>query len=214
MAFVTNHKKTSEQREFGTILEAQKIFKDITNDIELRTQAFEYMVKNKSIKYILRVLQAPCTINNNADNLFTDFAFISFMKKEKTKEDIQEMLEILKSDDAYLRNQAIGFLQEYGEDVKEFLRKLLDDDDKDIRIFAINILGDVRYEDSVDMLRYLLTKETATPDPDINVIMTAVDYIGEIGSSEDISLLEAIKMEFDEPYVAFGIDTAISRIKG
>ena len=86
----------------------------------------------------------------------------------------------------------------------------MNNEDKDIRIFAINILGDVSYDDSIEILRYFLLKER-----DINAMMTAVDYLGEIGSKEDIALLEAIKVEHkDEPYVEFAIDTAISRIKG
>ena len=78
-----------------------------------------------------------------------------------------------------------------------------------MRIFAINILGDVNYEDSLDLLRYIIMKEK-----DINVLMTAVDYLGEIGEERDIALLEALKEEFkDEEYVAFGINLAIERIR-
>ena len=117
---------------------------------------------------------------------------------------------MLKSDNAYLRNAVITFLQEYGTDAKEFILRLMEDKDKDIRIFAINILGDVKYEDSVEMLRHFIVQEN-----DINALMTAVDYFGEIGNSSDIELLQAIKQDKkDNAYVEFGIDMAISRIKG
>ena len=58
------------------------------------------------------------------------------------------------------------------------------------------------------MLREFIKNET-----DINSLMTAIDYMGEIGSEEDIPLLEEIKEKFNDPYVSFGIDLAIDRIK-
>jgi len=60
------------------------------------------------------------------------------------------------------------------------------------------------------MLRYFLAQED-----DVNAMMTAVDYMGEIGSMEDIPLLETLKVGHkDDPYVVFGVDMAINRIKG
>ena len=120
------------------------------------------------------------------------------------------MFKMLKSDNAYLRNAVITFLQDYGKDAKEFILQLMDDKDEDIRIFAINILGDVRFVDSVEMLRHFIAKES-----DVNALMTAVDYLGEIGDERDIELLEAIKKDnADDSYVIFGADMAIKRING
>ena len=124
------------------------------------------------------------------------------------------MLRMLKSDNAYLRNAVISFLHNYGEEVEAFLQKLLTDPDRDVRIFAVNILGDVRFERATEMLRHFITREIAEGH-DINALMTAVDYLGELGSVEDIPLLQAVKKEFpDDPYVTFGVDLAIERIRG
>ena len=215
MALVKGKVTTEDIREFSEFVEAQRVFEDHSEDEDRRLSALDYIIRHKEIKYVLRILHQLFANNNIDGHIFIDYAFSMFPSRPKRDEDFEQMFAMLKSDDAYLRNQAIRFLQEYGEEAKEFLRKLLDNDDKDIRIFAINILGDVRYEDSVEMLRYLLMKETAESTPNINVIMTAVDYMGEIGNSDDIELLGAIKQQFeDEPYVQFGIDTAIQRIKG
>jgi hypothetical protein len=59
------------------------------------------------------------------------------------------------------------------------------------------------------MLIELLEKET-----DINVAMTAVDYMAEIGEVEDIPLLETVKSRFQDAYVDFAIDNAIRSIRG
>ena len=215
MALVKSTEQKNDNREFNEFVDAQKVFENHNEDSDRRIEALDYIIRHKEIKYTLRMLHELFANNDIDGHIYIDYAFSMFPSKPKRDEDFGEMFEMLKSDDAYLRNQAITFLQTYGEDAKDFLRTLLDNDDKDIRIFAINILGDVRYDDSIEMLRYLLIKETAELSPDVNVIMTAIDYLGEIGSEEDVGLLGAIQEQFnDEPYVQFGIDATIERIKG
>ena len=207
-----NEEKTI--RTFSEFLEAKEIFEDKNAEQELRLKALDYIIGHKEIKYVLRMLNEIFNTNEVNDHVYIDYAFAMFPNKPKREEDFNEMFKILQSNNAYLRNQAIIFLREYGEEAEEFLKKLLDNPDKDIRIFAINILGDIKFDGSIELLRYLLLKEI-TDSKDVNVIMTAVDYLGEIGEERDIELLEAIKKEFsDEPYVTFGIDLAIDKIKG
>jgi len=207
-------KRVDEQkhdvREFSEFDEAKEVFEDGTKSIDERIEALDYILRHKEIYFVLRILSELFKENRVDDHPLIDYAFSNFGVKPKREEDFDEMFKMLKSDNAYLRNMAIKFLQEFGVEAKPFLEKLMNNEDKDIRIFAINILGDVRYEDSVDMLRYFILKEQ-----DINAMMTAVDYLGEIGSEQDIELLEAVKADHkDEPYVQFAIDTAIERIKG
>jgi len=117
---------------------------------------------------------------------------------------------MLQGQNVYLRNMVIKYLRENGEYAVSYLQELMNNPDKDTRIFAINIIGDVKFEESVSMLRYFIAQEG-----DINAMMTAVDYLGEIGTLEDIDLLEAVKKEHgSNPYVVFGVDMAIQRIKG
>lgn len=207
-------KKSSEDsglvRAFKEFKDAEQVFKDGAKSIDERIQALDYILSHNEIYYVLKMLSRSFRENRVDDHPLIDFAFSNFSTKPKREEDFDEIFKMLKSDNAYLRNMAIKFLQEFGVEAKPFVEKLMGSEDRDIRIFAINILGDVRYDDSVDMLRYFILKEK-----DVNAMMTAVDYLGEIGSEEDIKLLEAIKDDFkDEPYVQFGIDTAIERLKG
>jgi len=210
MALKRVEEQVSDVREFNSFDDAESTFIDSKKSIDERIEALDYILRHKEIHFVLKILSELFRENRVDDHPLIDYAFSNFGTKPKREEDFDEMFKMLKSDNAYLRNMAIKFLQEFGVEAKPFLEKLMNDEDKDIRIFAINILGDVRYEDSVDMLRYFILKEK-----DINAMMTAVDYLGEIGSEEDIKLLEAIKKDFkDEPYVQFAIDTAIDRIKG
>ncbi len=153
---------------------------------------------------------------------------ISYIKKEDADKDIstkiaavisnmdpddvpiESIMDMLKLGNAYARNLGISMLRDFGNTIKYYIVKFLIGDDRDLRIFAINVLGDVNFAESRDMLVELLEKEQ-----DINVAMTAVDYMAEIGEIEDIPLLESLKERFgDDVYAQFAVDGAIKSIKG
>jgi len=200
---------TGNVRIFNEFLEAKETFENKTNPVDLRLSALEYIINHKEIFYTLRMLTEMFNKNDDKDHVFIDYAFANFQIFPKREEDLKLLLDMLKSENAYLRNATIVFLQQHGKEAKDFIYSLMKSEDKDIRIFAINILGDVKFEDSIDMLREFIKNET-----DINALMTAIDYMGEIGEISDIPLLEEIKNKFNDAYVSFGIDLAIDRIKG
>jgi HEAT repeat protein len=201
-------KRDTKVRIFNEFIEAKEVFENPNNPEEMRIEALDYILRRKEIFYVLKILSNLFQTNDDKNHIFIDYAFSNFEYHPKREEDFEMMFKMLKSDNAYLRNSAILFLQQYGVEVKSFIHKLMADNDRDIRIFAINILGDVKFEDSVDMLREFIKNET-----DINALMTAIDYMGEIGEYEDIELLETIKQKFNDDYITFGIDLAIDRIK-
>jgi len=209
MAFIKSDEKY-ETRVFRTFLEAQKVFENQLEEESSRLDALNYILGHQEISYVLDMLLDMFGSINNKDHYLIDHAFANFGKKPKREDDYHILFKLLKSDNAYLRNKAITFLQDYGEDAKSFIKKLLTNSDNDIKIFAVNILGDVKYEDSREMLLQLIKGEQ-----NVNVLMTAVDYLGEIGELEDIDVLEEIKSDFSsDPYVCFGIDVAIDKIRG
>jgi HEAT repeat protein len=208
MAFIKSD-MVYETRVFRTFLEAQEVFENIELDINDRVEALTYLLNHKEISYILDTLFSQYNIKDNIDFSLIDHAFANFAVKPRRDDDYNSILKMLDSKNAYLRNKAITFLQDSGEDAKKFLINLLQNKDRDIRIFAVNVLGDVKYEDSRDILM-----ESIQNEDDINVLMTSIDYIGEIGKKEDIPILEKLKDKFPtEPYVAFGINIAIEKIE-
>lgn len=148
--------------------------------------------------------------HNDVDkNIATKIAStISSMEPDEAP--IEKIMDLLKLENAYIRNLGISMLRDFGDSIKYYIVKFLIGDDRDLRIFAINVLGDVNFSESREMLVELLEGEE-----DINVAMTAVDYMSEIGEEKDIPLLESLKERFEnEVYVEFAVNGAIAMIKG
>ena len=210
MALKPKIKQEKVETKFKSHVEAQVVLKDLAKTQDERVEALEYLIETQDISHILKLTNLLFAQNRLEDHIYIDMVFGSFYGKSKSDEDYDNFTISLQSINVYLRNAAITYLQNSDEEAAVFIEKLLRSDNKDIRIFAINILGDVKYEKSVDMLRYFLAQED-----DVNAMMTAVDYLGEIGSEEDIPLLETLKVAHkDDPYVMFGVNMAIDRIKG
>ena len=146
----------SDVKKFNSFDEAKAVFIDKSKSVDDRIEALDYILKQKEIYFVLKMLNELFKENDVKEHPLIDYAFANFGLKPKEEKDFNEIFNMLKSDNAYLRNAAIKFLQEYGKEAKPFIEKLLNNDDKDIRIFAINILGDVNYEDSLDLLRYVI----------------------------------------------------------
>jgi HEAT repeat protein len=118
------------------------------------------------------------------------------------------LVECLRSEDAGLRNEAIEAMKQLPEEVAAIMRGLLADSSPDVRIFAVNILESLRHPEVEAWLIRVIDD-----DPHLNVCATAVDLLGEVGSSSAIKALRRLKMRFaDEPYIQFAADLALKRI--
>ena len=71
--------------------------------------------------------------------------FTSLIKLQSSKA-VPRLMELLRSKDASLRNAAIEALQEMPDVMLPHINTLLDDSDSDIRIFAVEILTELRHE--------------------------------------------------------------------
>ena len=77
--------------------------------------------------------------NESADkNISTKIAsVISSMDPDEAP--IEEIMDLLKLDNAYIRNLGISILRDFGNAIKYYIVKFLIADDRDLRIFAINV---------------------------------------------------------------------------
>lgn len=123
---------------------------------------------------------------------------------------VDGLLPILSSDDAALRNIAIDILKELPSAVAPRMEELLDDPDPDVRIFLVNVLEALRHPSVEDWLIAVITM-----DSNVNVVITALDLLNEVGTESAIpALRRAISRYPDEPFVIFSADSAIRRIEG
>jgi HEAT repeat protein len=119
------------------------------------------------------------------------------------------LVNCLRSDDAFLRNEAIEALKQLPQAVAPIMNGLLTDPEPDVRIFAVNVLESLRHPDVEKWLIGVITR-----DAHVNVCATALDLLGEVGSEAALAPLEALKTRFaQEPYIVFAADLAIKRIR-
>ena len=207
MALIKNHisQDVEELTILNTLQEAIDFFKENSSQNK-KDYAIEEIVKfDGGGEYLISFIMNE---NVNTQSATKIASVISNMTPDEAP--IETIMDLLKLDDAYIRNLGISILRDFGDAIKYYIVKFLIGDDRDLRIFAINVLGDVDFAESRDMLIELLETEE-----DINVAMTAVDYMGEIGEEEDITLLESLKERFSgDFYAEFAVDAAIKSIKG
>jgi len=207
MALVKKHvaQDIEELEQYEALEDATEAFENTADDSEKDYIIDEIIKFESGAEYLIKSIQDEDLHKNVATKIASS---ISSMDPDAAP--IERIMDLLKLDNAYIRNLGISMLRDFGDSIKYYIVKFLIGDDKDLRIFAINVLGDVTFSESRDMLVELLETEE-----DINVAMTAVDYMSEIGEEADIPLLESLKERFDgEVYVQFAVDGAITMIKG
>jgi len=208
MALIKNHTAPFVQEfpDLETLDEAVEYYLDQKDSFDAQTYAVDQIsqLEGGGEKLVELLIDNPYIHKDMASYIASLLSNID----PKTAP-IESVMDLLKVRNAYIRNLGITILQSYGDAIKYYIVKFLIGDDRDLRIFAINVLGDVTFAESREMLCELLEHES-----DINVAMTAVDYMAEIGVVGDIPLLENVKSRFNDPYIDFAIDNAIRSIRG
>ncbi len=121
---------------------------------------------------------------------------------------VERLLPILSSDDAALRNTVIEILQALPADVAPHMERLLDHADSDVRIFAVNVLEALRHPKVEDWQNAVITAVRQ-----YNVVGTALDLLGEVGTEAAMPALARVTTRFgDEPFLRFAAANAVKRI--
>ena len=121
---------------------------------------------------------------------------------------VHGLLPLLRSEDVGLRNAAIEALQQMPDSLAPCVGDLLADNNSDVRICTVNVLGAL-----ADRRAPRWLEEVLRHDPHVNVCAAAVEGLAELGDAESRPALEALPKRFpDEPFIAFVVKAALQRI--
>jgi HEAT repeat protein len=122
---------------------------------------------------------------------------------------VEGLTELLRSEDAALRNTAIEILQHFPTDVAAYVERLLADPDSDLRIFAVNIMEALPNPRTEEWLGEILRS-----DPHVNVVAAALNLLSEVGSERVLhSVHEAGRRFPAEPFIQFACQMVEKRIR-
>jgi len=122
---------------------------------------------------------------------------------------VNAILQLLRSDDASLRTEALDALQIIGPSIAAHLPTLLNDDDQDIRLLCCELVRHLPSNEATQLLCELLAREQ-----EANVCAAAVDVLADIGSSAALPTLTQCELRFhDNQFLKFAIKIASNRIQ-
>ncbi|MDW8136334.1 MAG: HEAT repeat domain-containing protein [Thermodesulfobacterium sp.] len=143
------------------------------------------------------------------DNSVKD-AIVNALYRIGTEEAVTVLVNLLKSEDAYLRNQAIEVLSQISEKVEDHLKSLISSEDPDLRIFSVNLMSSLKNPKVINWLGELLEKEE---DP--RVAGVALDLLAELATEDFRPILKKIRTRFkDYEYIQFVLDLIERRLHG
>lgn len=122
---------------------------------------------------------------------------------------VQCLIKLLRTENASLRNASIESLSKMPAEVSTIVPTLLQDSDSDVRIFTVNMLGELPHPSVATWLSDVLRNES-----EVNVVGAAIEVMAEIGSVSDVPLLTAVAQRFNQdPFIVFAADMARQRIE-
>lgn len=111
---------------------------------------------------------------------FVREVIITSLKSFSGPELIDQLMPLLKSEDAFIRNSCIEILSRQGEDAAQALQPFISNPDKDIRKFTLDTLFQIATDTAIEFIAKFLA------DADINNVITAVEYLGRLEASQHI----------------------------
>ncbi|SHM56574.1 HEAT repeat-containing protein [Caldanaerovirga acetigignens] len=116
--------------------------------------------------------------------------------------------ELLECEDAYVRNAGVEILSIIGGPAIEILRKMINHPDRDVRILAVNALGESHIRETNRYLRRVIME-----DNDENVMASAIEYLSELGfEKEDKEVVMRAAKRFSSPFFQYVVKSAIEKM--
>jgi HEAT repeat protein len=118
--------------------------------------------------------------------------------------------ELLKNEDAYIRNTGVEILALIGDSALDVIEKMIKHPDKDVRQQVVNALGEGRLKKAPMILRKVIEE-----DENENVVAAAIEYLGEVGcGKEDREIIMRAAKRFSSPFFDYTVKAAIMKLSG
>ena len=118
----------------------------------------------------------------------------------------REVDRMLRSSDPGVRNGIVEIIKRSEIPIIRFLEKLSEDKDKDVRKFVIDSLSSENSIEAIEIIRRRLD------DPDVNIVYTAIEYLGNFKDRDSVGKIESILMASDNLMVLCSALEALARI--
>lgn len=119
----------------------------------------------------------------------------------------REVDRMLRSPDPGVRNGIVEIIKRSDIPIIRFLDKLSEDPDKDVRKFVIDSLSQEKSDGAIEIIRNRLE------DPDINIVYTAIEYLGNFKDRDGVEKIESILLTADNLMVICAALEALAKIK-
>ena len=188
--------------------------------MESKSYNFELLIKGDrdQKKEILRALSDNLvTLGKNETNIL--ISALETEKSQNIKEKIHLILEriipqigidpisrMLRSEDPYTRNAAVEIIKNSPQPLTSYVKWLARDSDKDVRKFAIDAISSEKSPEAIAIIRERLS------DDEINIVTTAVEYLGSVEDQESVEDIEQILLETNNKFLQCTCLEALSKI--
>ncbi|MDR3374198.1 MAG: HEAT repeat domain-containing protein [Ancalomicrobiaceae bacterium] len=137
-------------------------------------------------------------------------ALLTSLIRLKSPDVVERLAEFLRSENVALRSAVIEALQVMPDVALPTLERLLGDADSDVRIFAVDVLNELRHPEVPALLVRVLLQ-----DDNVNVCLAALDGLADLDDDVLFDPLRAFVKRFPAvPNVQFVAKSLIRRIRG
>lgn len=173
-------------------------------DPRLRRAAARALSRHPAAVPALRAALANESVRPVQESLLTALTEIA------SPEAVTGMLELLRAEDAWLRNAALAAVQEIGPAAAAPVRAVLGAADPDLRMAALLALAGLRCQEAEAWIIALMEREA-----EVNVCATAIEVLDRIGGPAAAPALDRLARRFAaDPFLVFAARAVRDRLAG
>lgn len=107
-------------------------------------------------------------------------SIISVLQKMETQELYKELFDLFPDEDPFLRNSAVSIFSSFGENSVHFLSSYIDHSNKEVRKLVLDSIVEIALKNPSTKSSVIEILRAHLYDPEINIVITAVEYLGKL----------------------------------